>query len=138
MTRDEDKETWAFLARAPKMVIPPPEPCVSGVCSIDQLKEDGAKYLAEQAREAELRSRHNPIDAFLTKIENGLMAMFAPLLRAIPIILILAFLIGVCHIHPIIALLVACGIGPFDLLRSAGLIGPKKRDKEGKEIDDPF
>jgi len=54
------------------------------------------------------------------------------------LVLAFVFFVAVFHTSPLIAFLIVCGIGPCDILRSLGLIGPKKRDKDGKEIDDVF
>jgi hypothetical protein len=53
-------------------------------------------------------------------------------------VLIFTLLFGVFHAPLFVAILIALGLGPFDLLRAAGLIGPKKKDKDGKDIDDPL
>jgi hypothetical protein len=62
---------------------------------------------------------------------------FRLFLRCLPPVLVFVFLIF-CHAPLWIAVLVAVGIGPIDILRSAGLVGPKRKDENGKEIDDIF
>jgi hypothetical protein len=55
-----------------------------------------------------------------------------------PPLFIFVLMIVAFRVSPLLAFLIACGIGPTDILRYAGIVGPKKRDKDGKEIDDFF
>jgi hypothetical protein len=73
-------------------------------------------------------------DATVTPVGKALK----PLLRFVPMVVTFVLLFWVFHLHLIVAILLSLGITVCDLLRAVGLIGPKRRDKNGKEIDDPF
>ena len=129
--------TWGFMARAPKMVIPPQVlPKYPPMGCRAELEEAIQKQLAEEARRAAdlAKPRLINLDPFFTGVENW----FRALLRLLIPLSVFILFVGVFHLNPIISLLIALGIGPFDILRAAGIVGPKKLDKNGKEIDDPF
>ncbi len=66
------------------------------------------------------------------RVDKPLNRGVVVLLRLIASTLVFIFCAFVCHLHLIFALLIACGIGPSDMLRSAGILEPKL-DKDGKE-----
>ncbi len=133
---------WDFAKDIPKMYISVSE--LNRLGSYSEEEWQGKlerEQIAREARQPKPRIANPLWDSFqgsvnrtFTRIEKSFNALWL----IIPPLLIVGFLTGLCHVSIIIALLITAGIGPTDILRSSGLVGPKCKDKDGKEIDDLF
>jgi hypothetical protein len=127
---------WTELPKIPKAVVGDSTP-VRKPKILEAFVHEAALVMDEVAA---------PIDYFHGKVVNTSWNVIAKVTKpfrtavskfALPVF-IFGIVVFVFHLPLILALLAASGLTIMGLLRTPGLIGPKRLDKDGKEIDDIF
>jgi hypothetical protein len=129
-----DKCDWSNLPVIPKAVVGDSTP-VRKLKPLEAFVHEAALVMDEIAA---------PIDDIHGKVVNTLwngidkatkpFRIFTAKI-AVPLF-VFVLLVFVFHAPPLLAFLAACGVSIMDCLRIAGVIGPKKLDKNGKPKDD--
>jgi hypothetical protein len=128
---------WSLLPNIPKAVVGDSSP-VRKLTRAQEIDRELCGYVDKWIDAIDRPFAHYHGECLWDKASRSTKPFRTLISKIAAPIFIFVLMIFAFHVSLLLAFLIACDIGPTDILRHAGIVGPKKRDENGKEIDDFF